>query len=120
MSRFFDLSSDDRALMLNNADWLVPLNLLDFLRDIGKHFSVNEMIKRDSVRTRLEERDHGISYTEFSYMLLQAYDFLYLCQHHRLHHPDGRQRSVGQHSFGQGTDPPDAGRSAAKASRFRC
>src|SRR5579863_4994132 len=82
LSRFFDLSSDDRALMLNNVDWLAPLNLVDFLRDIGKHFSVNEMIKRDSVRIRLEERDQGISYTEFSYMLLQAYDFLHLCQHH--------------------------------------
>ena len=81
LSRFFDLSSDDRALMLNNADWLVRLNLVDFLRDIGKHFSVNEMIKRDSVRVRLEERDQGISYTEFSYMLLQAYDFLHMCQH---------------------------------------
>jgi tyrosyl-tRNA synthetase len=57
------------------------LNLVDFLRDIGKHFSVNEMIKRDSVRTRLEERDQGISFTEFSYMLLQAYDFVYMCEH---------------------------------------
>jgi tyrosyl-tRNA synthetase len=82
LGRFFDLSSDDRALMLNNIDWLAPLNLVDFLRDIGKHFSVNEMIKRDSVRTRLEERDQGISYTEFSYMLLQAYDFLHLCRSH--------------------------------------
>jgi len=81
LSRFFDLSSDENALMLNNADWLLPLSLLDFLRDIGKHFSVNEMMKRDSVRTRLEERDHGISYTEFSYMLMQAYDFLYLFEH---------------------------------------
>ncbi len=81
LSRFFDLSSDENALMLNNADWLLPLGLLDFLRDIGKHFSVNEMMKRDSVRTRLEERDHGISYTEFSYMLMQAYDFLYLFEH---------------------------------------
>ncbi len=78
LSRFFDLSSDDNGLLMNNADWLCSLNLLEFLRDIGKHFSVNEMIKRDSVRTRLEERDHGISYTEFSYMLLQAYDFLHL------------------------------------------
>jgi tyrosyl-tRNA synthetase len=83
LGRFFDLSSDDRALMLNNAEWLAPLNLIDFLRDIGKHFSVNEMIKRDSVRMRLEERDQGISYTEFSYMLLLAYDFLHLCQHHQ-------------------------------------
>jgi tyrosyl-tRNA synthetase len=82
LSRFFDLSSDDKALMLNNADWLCSLNLLEFLRDIGKHFSVNEMIKRDSVRTRLEERDHGISYTEFSYMLMQAYDFLHLYRAH--------------------------------------
>ncbi len=81
LGRFFDVSSDDRALLLNNADWLLKLNLLDFLRDIGKHFSVNEMIRRDSVRVRLEERDQGISFTEFSYMLLQAYDFLYLCQH---------------------------------------
>jgi tyrosyl-tRNA synthetase len=82
LSHFFDLSSDDRALMLNNVEWLTRLNLVDFLRDIGKHFSVNEMIKRDSVRTRLEERDQGISFTEFSYMLLQAYDFMYLCQRH--------------------------------------
>jgi tyrosyl-tRNA synthetase len=81
LSRFFDLSSPDKALVLNNADWLLPLDLLGFLRDIGKHFSVNEMIKRDSVRTRLEERDQGISYTEFSYMLLQAYDFYHLFQH---------------------------------------
>ncbi len=82
LTRFLDLSSDDRGLVLNNADWLLPLRLLDFLRDIGKHFSVNEMIKRDSVRTRLEERDYGISFTEFSYMLMQAYDFLYLFQNH--------------------------------------
>jgi tyrosyl-tRNA synthetase len=79
LGRFFDLG---KALMLNNADWLCSLNLLDFLRDIGKHFSVNEMIKRDSVRTRLEERDQGISYTEFSYMLMQAYDFLHLFREH--------------------------------------
>jgi len=82
LSRFFDLSSDDKALMRNNADWLCSLPLLDFLRDYGKHFSVNEMMKRDSVRTRLEERDQGISYTEFSYMLMQAYDFLHLYRHH--------------------------------------
>jgi len=82
LGKFFDLSSDDKGLLLNNAEWLPPLNLIDFLREIGKHFSVNEMIKRDSVRTRLEERDQGISFTEFSYMLLQAYDFLYLFQHY--------------------------------------
>jgi tyrosyl-tRNA synthetase len=80
LGRFFDLSSDQAALIRNNADWLLMLNLVEFLRDIGKHFSVNEMIRRDSVRMRLEERDQGISYTEFSYMLLQAYDFLHLCR----------------------------------------
>ncbi|MBL8175141.1 MAG: tyrosine--tRNA ligase [Bryobacterales bacterium] len=82
LSRFFDLSSVDRGLVLNNAEWLTGLHLIEFLRDIGKHFSVNEMVKRDAVRMRLEERDHGISYTEFSYMLLQAYDFYYLSQHY--------------------------------------
>src|SRR5580698_2568923 len=82
LSRFFDLSTEDEGLMLNNADWLLSLGLLEFLRHTGKHFSVNEMIKRDSVRIRLEERDQGISYTEFSYMLMQAYDFLHLCKHY--------------------------------------
>ena len=82
LARFFDLTTPQNGLMLNNADWLTTLNLIDFLRDVGKHFSVNEMIKRDSVRTRLEERDQGISYTEFSYMLLQSYDFLHMAQHY--------------------------------------
>ncbi len=82
LSRFFDLATPEAGLMVNNVDWLGSLGLIDFLRDVGKHFSVNEMIKRDSVRTRLEERDQGISYTEFSYMLLQSYDFLHLAQHH--------------------------------------
>lgn len=64
--------------ILNNADWLANLGYLEALRDIGKFFSVNMMIQKDSVRSRLEDRDHGISYTEFSYMILQAYDFAYL------------------------------------------
>lgn len=80
LARFLDFSPPQGALLLNNADWLCSLKLIDFLRDIGKHFSVNEMVKRDSVRIRLEGRDQGISYTEFSYMLLQAYDFLHLCR----------------------------------------
>jgi tyrosyl-tRNA synthetase len=82
LSRFIDLAAPGNGLLLNNANWLTSLNLVNFLRDVGKHFSVNEMIKRDSVRTRLEERDQGISYTEFSYMLLQSYDFLHLAEHH--------------------------------------
>jgi tyrosyl-tRNA synthetase len=62
----------------NNLDWLGKLKVIDFLRDIGKHFSVNAMMSRDSVKDRLENREQGISYTEFSYMLLQSYDFLHL------------------------------------------
>lgn len=64
--------------MANNLDWLGGLKVIEFLRDIGKNFSINAMIQRDSVKERLENREQGISYTEFSYMLLQAYDFLHL------------------------------------------
>jgi tyrosyl-tRNA synthetase len=66
------------ARLLDNADWLCSVRLTDFLRDVGKHFSVNTMIAKESVRGRLVEREQGISFTEFSYMLLQAYDFLHL------------------------------------------
>ena len=80
LERFVDF--DAGALMLDNGEWLWPLGLLEFLRDVGKHFTVNAMIARESVRARLEEREQGISYTEFSYMLLQAYDFLRLFDLH--------------------------------------
>ncbi len=70
------------ALLLDNADWLTRLPLTDFLRDVGKHFTVNAMIAKESVRSRLETREQGISFTEFSYMLLQAYDFLHLHDAH--------------------------------------
>jgi tyrosyl-tRNA synthetase len=81
LGRLFDFDSKDtRALVLNNADWLVEQRLVDFLRDIGKHFSVNVMMQKESVKARL---DSGISYTEFSYMLLQAYDFLHLFRSHQ-------------------------------------
>lgn len=66
--------------IVNNADWLGKLDLISFLRDIGKHFSVNAMLQRDSVKNRLENQEEGISYTEFSYMLLQSYDFFHLHQ----------------------------------------
>ena len=78
----FDDKLPNKALLLNNHEWLKKLSFIEALRDIGKHFSVNQMIQRDSVKDRLHNRDQGISYTEFSYMLLQAYDFLYLYQHH--------------------------------------
>jgi len=78
LAHFLDFEAKaNPARLLNNADWLLSLNLIDFLRDTGKHFTVNYMIAKDSVRTRLE-REEGISFTEFSYMLLQSYDFLYL------------------------------------------
>ncbi|HZW09762.1 MAG TPA: tyrosine--tRNA ligase [Phycisphaerales bacterium] len=64
--------------IVNNADWLVKLGYLEALRDIGKHFSVNMMVQKESVKARLESREQGISYTEFSYMILQAYDFAHL------------------------------------------
>ena len=66
------------ATLINNADWLAPLPVIDFLRDVGKHFTVNVMLAKEAVKSRLEDPDQGISYTEFSYMLLQAYDFLHL------------------------------------------
>jgi tyrosyl-tRNA synthetase len=83
IERFLDFSGSgpSSAKLVNNIDWLGKLGFLEVLRDVGKHFSVNAMIQRDSVRTRLESREQGISYTEFSYMLLQAYDFLHLYQH---------------------------------------
>lgn len=68
------------AVLLDNADWTSPISFLDFLRDIGKHFSVNQMVAKESVRARMEDRESGISYTEFSYMLLQAFDFYVLCR----------------------------------------
>ncbi len=84
LERFLDFSTDRSggALLVDNADWLRQLGLVEFLRDIGKHFSVNEMIKRESVTARLERLEQGISFTEFSYMLLQAYDFLHLFDAH--------------------------------------
>jgi tyrosyl-tRNA synthetase len=68
------------AQLLDNALWTAPVSFLGFLRDIGKHFSVNQMVAKESVRARMEDREAGISYTEFSYMLLQAFDFYVLCR----------------------------------------
>ena len=79
---FLDFEGELGAIMVNNMEWLGQLNLIEFLRDVGKHFSVNSMIARESVKRRLEGRDHGISYTEFSYALMQAYDFLELYDRH--------------------------------------
>ncbi|MCL2031126.1 MAG: tyrosine--tRNA ligase [Oscillospiraceae bacterium] len=74
MSRFIDFS-DGKAIMVNNADWLLDLNYVDFIRDIGVHFSVNRMLTAECYRSRLEK---GLSFLEFNYMLMQSYDYLYL------------------------------------------
>ena len=82
LEQFLDFNAKGNAArMVNNADWLLDLRLVEFLRDIGKHISVNYMTAKESVKSRLD-RDSGISYTEFSYMLLQAYDFLRLYEDH--------------------------------------
>ncbi len=70
------------ATLVDNLEWLGKLSYVEVLRDVGKHFSVNMMIQKDSVRDRLQNREQGISYTEFSYMILQAYDFHHLSKHH--------------------------------------
>ncbi len=77
LGRFLDFGGPTAARLLNNVDWLRGLSLLEFLRDTGKHFTVNYMLQKDSVKSRMES---GISFTEFTYMLVQAYDFWYLNQ----------------------------------------
>ena len=81
LTRLLDFeAAANPARLVDNATWTAPVSFLDFLRDIGKHFSVNVMIAKESVRSRMDG-DSGISYTEFSYMLLQAYDFVHLHEH---------------------------------------
>jgi tyrosyl-tRNA synthetase len=75
LERFVDTSGRNAAVVHNNVEWLAPLKAIEFMRDVGKHFTVNYMLQKESVKTRL---DVGMSYTEFSYMLLQAYDYLQL------------------------------------------
>ena len=79
LSRYIDFG-DGKAVLLNNADWLTQLNYIEFLRDIGRHFSVNRMLAAESYRVRLEK---GLNFIEFNYMLLQAYDFLHLFKNYR-------------------------------------
>ena len=82
LSRLLDFEPGPfQATLVNNADWTASISMLEFLRDVGKHFTVNQMIAKDSVRNRIES-EHGISYTEFSYMLLQANDFRHLYERH--------------------------------------
>ncbi|WP_306016955.1 tyrosine--tRNA ligase [Oceanicaulis sp. MMSF_3324] len=80
--RLFAMTDGPEPIFVNNADWWRKMDVVSFLRDVGKHFSVNAMLTKDSVRNRIENRDQGISFTEFSYQLLQGYDFVHL---HRAH-----------------------------------
>jgi tyrosyl-tRNA synthetase len=81
MRQFLDFDSGpNSALLVNNVDWMGRFSYLDFLRQIGKHASLNVMLAKDSVKNRLDRADGGLSYTEFSYMLLQAYDFVHLAR----------------------------------------
>ena len=81
LTRLLDFETKSNpAQLLDNAAWTGPVSFLEFLRDIGKHFSVNAMVAKESIRARMEDRESGISYTEFSYMLLQAFDFYVMCR----------------------------------------
>ncbi|WNO08129.1 tyrosine--tRNA ligase [Teredinibacter sp. KSP-S5-2] len=84
VSRFIDFDcGENSAEVVNNLDWVGQINVLDFLRDVGKHFSVNNMIHKESVKQRIDREGEGISYTEFTYMILQSYDFAELFDKHK-------------------------------------
>ncbi len=104
-ARFLDYDSEpNAALMVDNAAWLGPLNYIDFLRDVGRHFSVNRMLSMDSVKLRLE-REHELSFLEFNYMVLQAYDFV------ELHRREGcRVQMGGSDQWGNIVNGIDLGR----------
>ncbi len=81
LARLLDFETKENpARLVDNAEWTAGVSFIEFLRDIGKHFSVNMMVAKESVKARMADREQGISYTEFSYMLLQAFDFFHLCQ----------------------------------------
>jgi len=89
LKRFLEFKGSNAARVMNNGDWFKGMSYVEFLRDVGKHFTINHMMAKESVRARLEDREHGISYTEFSYMLLQAYDF------YHLHEKEGCKLQIG-------------------------
>jgi len=104
MQQFLDFGGDSGAKLLNNFDWMKGYSYLEFLRDVGKNFPVGAMMGKESVRSRLES-EAGLSYTEFSYMLLQAYDFVHLCREH-----DCRIQAGGSDQWGNITAGIDLGR----------
>src|SRR5436190_10735430 len=101
LARMLDFETKSNpARLVDNADWTTNVSFLDFLRDIGKHFSVNQMIAKESVRARMEDRETGISYTEFSYMLLQAFDFYVLCRDYQCELQIGGSDQCGNSTAG--------------------
>ncbi len=116
LSRFLDFTPSagaSQALLLNNAAWLTTISLTDFLRDVGKHFTVNQMVAKESVKSRLDRDDVGLSFTEFSYMLLQAYDFLRLNVDHDCTLQLGGSDQWGNITMGTELIRKSTGRSAA-------
>ncbi len=115
LGRFLDFTGagGTAALLLDNAEWLAPLSMVDYLRDIGKHFTVNQMVAKESVKARFERPDQGISYTEFSYMLLQAFDYLELFRRH-----DCRLQVGGSDQWGNITMGVDLVRKVERAEVF--
>jgi tyrosyl-tRNA synthetase len=112
MRRFLDFDGQQGALLLNNYDWMQPFSYLDFLRDVGKNFSIGQMLGKESVRSRLDS-EAGLSYTEFSYMLLQAYDFVHLARQHGC-----RIQAGGSDQWGNITAGIDLGRRMLGESLF--
>ena len=92
----FDPNRKNRAILVNNYDWMKEFTFLEFIRDVGKHITVNYMMSKDSVKKRIEgDNAQGMSFTEFSYQLVQGYDFLHLFRENGCRLTDGRLRSVG-------------------------
>ena len=100
---FLKFDGENPAIMENNANWFGSMNCLDFLRDIGKHFSVNAMLAKESVKQRIEREDQGISFTEFSYALLQGYDFAQLNKRHNVQLEIGGSDQWGNITWGTET-----------------
>ena len=107
LSAFLDFEPGPvgQARLVDNRDWTAPMGVLDFLRDVGKHVTVNYMLAKESVKSRVAS-EHGISFTEFSYMLLQANDYHWLHEQHGLRAAGRRLRPVGQHHGGHRSRPP--------------
>ena len=103
LTPFLKFDGENPAIMENNANWFGSMNCLDFLRDIGKHFSVNAMLAKESVKQRIEREDQGISFTEFSYALLQGYDFAQLNSRHNVQLQIGGSDQWGNITWGTET-----------------